>query len=89
MAETHTEAINPLRAQGNLRQQHQDLTAPMKRGGDGLKIDLGLAGTRHAVQQCYRKTAFFDILDKLVRRFSLRFVQFRPRMLRHGPAAPD
>ena len=43
--------VQPLRAQGNFRQQHQRLPPLRHARGDGLQINLGLAGAGHAVQQ--------------------------------------
>ena len=47
------EALEPLRGQGDFRQQDQDLTTVSQCCGDRLKIDLGLARARHTGQMGY------------------------------------
>ena len=44
------EALEPLRAERDLRQQHQHLAAAAQRRGDRLEIDLGLARAGDAVE---------------------------------------
>ena len=56
-AEAALEALQPLRGQRDLRQQHQRLAALAQAFRHGLQIDLGLAGPGHAVQQRHRETA--------------------------------
>ena len=50
-AEPRVEAVQPLRRQRDLRQQHQRLAALRHALGDGFEVDLGLAGPGYAVQQ--------------------------------------
>jgi hypothetical protein len=50
-AEAAPEAVQPLRRQRNLRQQHQGLPPLPDAFGNGFQIDLGLAGARDAGQQ--------------------------------------
>ena len=49
-AEARAKACEPLGAERDLRQQHQHLMARIECGGDGLEIDLRLAGAGHAVE---------------------------------------
>ena len=50
-AEAHGEAVEPLRRQRDLGQQHQHLAAGAQRRRDGLVIDFRLARTGNAVEQ--------------------------------------
>ena len=50
-AEAAREALQQLRRERDLRQQHQHLAALPEDRGDRLEIDLGLAGAGHAFQQ--------------------------------------
>ena len=49
--EARLEPLDRLRCQGNLRHQHDGSPALLKRAGDGLQINLGLAGAGDAVEE--------------------------------------
>ena len=50
-AEAAFEALQPLRGEGDLGEQHQRLTALAEGFGDGFEVGLGLAGAGDAVEQ--------------------------------------
>ena len=67
-AEAGGEAIEKLRGQRNLRQQHERL-APVPQGlGDRLEIDLGLARACHAFEQGGRERASGGAAHEIVGR---------------------
>ena len=70
-AETRGEAVEKLRGQRNLRQQHQRLALLPKRFGDRLEINLGLARSGHALEQGGRERAVGDEPDQIVGRGAL------------------
>ena len=71
-AEARAKAREPLGAERDLGQHHQDLIASIERGRDGLKIDLGLAGAGHAVKDCDRERLGGDPLPQRLGGGSLR-----------------
>ncbi len=66
-AETILEALQPLRGQRDLGQQHQHLPARGESRCDGLEIDLGLAGAGHAVKQRRGKGVRQHLVDQPLR----------------------
>ncbi len=66
-AEAVLEALQPLRRERDLGQQHQHLPARGEGRGDGLEIDLGLAGAGHAVEQGRREGMGQDLVDQGLR----------------------
>ena len=62
------EAIEPLRAQRDLGQQHQHLTTRRESRGDRGEIGLGLARAGHAVEHGHGKLALANPLDQTLRR---------------------
>ncbi len=70
-AEARGEAIEKLRGQRNLRQEHERLALLSQRFGDRLEIDFGLARSRHALEQGGRERAVGDEADELVGRGAL------------------
>ncbi len=55
-ADTLAEARHKLRRQRNLRHQHESLAAALQHGLHDMQIDLGLAATRHAVENEHLET---------------------------------
>ncbi len=78
-AEAGGEAVEPMRRQRDLRQQHQHLPSGRQRRRHRLEIDLGLAGAGDAVQQRGRIAAIGDRVDQPVRRLALGLAQHCPR----------
>ena len=52
-AEAAPKALNELRRQGDLRYQHERLSAFGNGGGDDPQVDLRLAAARHAIEQVH------------------------------------
>ena len=59
-AETGGEAVEKLRGQRDLRQEHERLALLPQSFGDRLEIDLGLARSGHALEQGRRERALGD-----------------------------
>ena len=70
-AETRGEAVEKLRGQRDLRQQHQRLALLPKRFGDRLEIDLGLARAGHPLEQGGREGAVRDEPSQIIGRGAL------------------
>ena len=75
------EAFQPLRAEGDFRQQHQHLAALLQGLGDGLEIDLGLARPGNAIQHGDGEAAFQHRVLQALRRRRLIQRQVRSRLL--------
>ena len=73
--ETILKPLQKARRQCDFRQQDQHLLAALQRLGHRLEIDLGLTGTRHAIDQRHRKLALVDGLDQNPRRILLHALQ--------------
>lgn len=71
-AETAAEALQPLRRQGDFRQQHQGLPPGGQAGGDGLEINLGLARAGDAVNDGNGKAARHRLTQMIRRRLLTR-----------------
>ena len=85
-AEAALEALQPLGRERDLGQQHQHLPAGAQRRGDGLEIDLGLAGAGHAVEQRDAAAACRDQPAQRIGRAALgRGVSATPRPVGIGP----
>ena len=76
-AETRREAVEKLRGERNLRQQHQRLALLPQRFGDRLEVNLGLARSRHALEQGRRERAVGDEADEIIGRGALIGVEAR------------
>ena len=70
-AEARGEAIEKLRGQRNLRQEHKRLAFLPQRLGDRLEINLGLARSRHALEQGRRERPVGDEADEIIGRGAL------------------
>ena len=64
-AEARREAIEKLRGQRDLRQEHERLALLPQRFGDRLEINLGLARSGHALEQGRRERAVGDEADEI------------------------
>ena len=86
----HTEACakapQPLSAERDLGQHHHHLMACIERRGDGLEIDLGLAGAGYAVENGDREFPGGDCLSQCVSDVCLRIGQDRAGTARIGAA---
>ena len=83
-AEAVLEAFQPLRGEGDLGQQHQHLPAGGEGRGDGLEIDLGLAGAGHAIEQGRGEGVRQHLVDQALRRHRLLGRQRRALLLAVG-----
>ena len=70
-AETRSEAVEELRGERNLRQEHERLALLPQSFGDRLEIDLGLARAGHALEQGRRERAPGDEADEIIGRGAL------------------
>ena len=84
-AEAPLEALQPLRAERDFRQQDQRLPPRLKRRRHGLEIDFGLARPGYAIEQRRRKAAA-DGAPQRRRRLRLRR---RQRRAHRGRALPE
>ena len=71
-AEAGFEAAEPLRRQGNFRQQHQCLTPGIKGRCDRFKIDFRFAGARHPVEHAGVEPGGSNLIAEYRRRSRLR-----------------
>ena len=83
-AEAVLEALQPLRRERDLGQQHQHLPAGGERRGNRLEIDLGLAGAGHAVEQGRGESVRQDLVDQALRGDRLLGRQRGPLLLAVG-----
>ena len=79
-AEALCEAIEKLPGQRDLRHQNQTLPAAPDVLGNGLEIDLGLAGTGDAVDQRHRKSAVGDARTQRLGGGALGVAEIRRRV---------
>ncbi len=66
-AKTVAKALEPLRAEGNLRQQDQHLPSGGKRCGECREIGLGLAGASDPVEHGHAEPSGGDMVDEWAR----------------------
>ena len=69
--EALSEALEPLCAEGDLRQQHEHLPPGRQCCGKRSKIGLGLAGASDAVEYGHSKGTRLDAVDEPLRRRGL------------------
>ena len=81
-AETRFKAIEELAGQCDFRQHDERLPACFERFGDGLEIDFGFAGARHAVEKRDRVIAGFDGAHECCNRAGLIVGEFGDAMAR-------
>ena len=75
--EARGEAVEKLRGQRDLRQEHKRLALLSQGFRDRLEIDFGLARSRHALEQSGRERALGDEADEIIGRGALIGIEVR------------